>query len=81
MISLHCIYRHFTDCASFDSEHPAKEKAKYSSLASKLQSWFFVDETYCLLLSVLYACYISRIWMDGDMVMVYVCRLYSIMYN
>ena len=50
------IYRHFTYCASFDSEHPAKEKAKYSSLASKLQSWFFVAETYCLLLSVLYAC-------------------------
>lgn len=42
------LHRHFTDCASSDSERPAKEKAKYSSLASKLQSWFFVAET-CML--------------------------------
>ena len=47
------LHRHFTDCASSDSERPAKEKAKYSSLASKLQSWFFVAETYCLLLTVI----------------------------
>ena len=42
------LHQHFSECASMDSARPSKEKRKYSSLASKLQSWFFVAET-CML--------------------------------
>ena len=42
------LFTHFTECSSTDNSRSSKERSKYSGLAKKLQSWFFVSET-CML--------------------------------